>query len=66
MCFNETVLMLRCFILHDIAVLYATDTGSMDINIDYLYIYHYTNLTFICLSVCDVRAGGHGKPFDPS
>ena len=25
--------------------------------------YHYTNLTFVCLSV---RAGGHGKPFDPS
>ena len=24
---------------------------------------HYTNLTFVCLSV---RAGGHGKPFDPS
>ena len=26
-------------------------------------IYHYTNLTFVCLSV---RAGGHGKPFDTS
>ena len=20
----------------------------------------------VCESVCDVRAGGHGKPFDPS
>ena len=28
--------------------------------------YHYTNLTVVCLSVCDVRAGGHGKRFDPS
>ena len=27
--------------------------------------HHYTNLTFVC-DVCDVRAGGHGKPFDPS
>ena len=29
------------------------------------YIYHYTNLTFVC-DVTSVRAGGHGKPFDPS
>ena len=27
------------------------------------YIYHYTNLTFVCPSV---SPGGHGKPFDPS
>ena len=26
----------------------------------------YSNLTFVCESVCDVRAGGHGKPFDLS
>ena len=28
--------------------------------------HHYTNLTFVRLSVCDVRAGGHGKLFDLS
>ena len=35
MCFNinDTVWMLSCFILHDIAVLYSTDTDSMVINI---------------------------------
>ena len=34
--------------------------------IDHKDQYHYTNLTFVCLSVMSVRAGGHGKPFDPS
>ena len=28
--------------------------------------YHYTNLTFVCDVRPSVRAGGHGKPFDPS
>ena len=30
-----------------------------------LFRYHYTNLTFVC-DVTSVRAGGHGKRFDPS
>ena len=30
-----------------------------------LNIYHYTNLTFVCLSVCPY-AGGQHKPFDLS
>ena len=31
-----------------------------------MFSHHYTiNLTFVC-DVTSVRAGGHGKPFDPS
>ena len=29
-------------------------------------VYHILHILILHLSVCDVRAGGHGKPFDPS
>ena len=28
--------------------------------------HHHHHILILHLSVCDVRAGGHGKPFDPS
>ena len=40
----------------------GVDAGESDISIiNAQYYYHYTNQ----LSVCDVEAGGHRKPFDP-
>ena len=44
-----------------IFVIFVVDLAVMKITT-----HHYTNLTFVCDVRPSVRAGGHGKPFDPS
>ena len=50
----------------DLAILHNTKAQLVFDSI--IIYYHYANLTFVCdvRDVRDVRAGGHGKPFDPS
>ena len=52
------------FKLHTFVIIMCTCTYLVKVQGN--YVYHYTNLTFVRPSVrlC-VRAGGHGKPFDP-